>query len=585
MPPVQYIRVTNPLFLELGESGRPASGYLVWTLVAGTVSSLVDTYTDRELTSKNTNPIVLDARGEAHIFTGDQALKLVFTLPGGDLSSPIWTEDYVTEQQNFIADRGEAVGTSNNLYSVDTVPAYTTIPDGFSLVVIPDISNLDSMIARTFTGTGINDAFFYGPYVGTTPSTFSVEIDGTGTPNTFKWKKDAGAWTTGVPITGLLQSLQEGVGVKFSSTTGHTSGDLWTQTVRAPARLNFCGLGAKLIYKIQEGALVGLEGGDMIADIPAHLDYSAGDDSWILLNPSLPVFSEQVPARQRKEITATYDVLPDGDWGVELSCKGTFDVNLPSCTDAVGKFYYINNTGTGTITLKRDAAPDVILIPGDSTGVTELELKRDGWTAVQLVSNGVDWHVLTATNILHGMATLVNGVPWVCPPGVTEIWVTACAGGGGGGGTYETLFSGDSAGVGGLRGAINRKVKYTVVPGTSYAVQVGAGGVAGSHSPTTPGSGGQGGPTSLGALFSLTGGTGGAGAPNGITGHPRANDGEDCPGFGAGGRCGWGEAAAMEYDGQVGQGYGAGGGGGYNTDGGDGAHGGAGAPGFLFIEW
>ena len=60
---------------------------------------------------------------------------------------------------------------------------------------------------------------------------FSAD-DATGTwekiPNTFKWKKDSGAFTTGVAITGIAQDLQEGVQVTFGAKFGHTLNDQWT---------------------------------------------------------------------------------------------------------------------------------------------------------------------------------------------------------------------------------------------------------------------------------------------------------------------------------------------------------------------
>lgn len=46
-------------------------------------------------------------------------------------------------------------------------------------------------------------------------------------PDQFKWKKDAGAETTGVSITGALQDLSNGIAVKFTATKGHTIGDVW----------------------------------------------------------------------------------------------------------------------------------------------------------------------------------------------------------------------------------------------------------------------------------------------------------------------------------------------------------------------
>jgi hypothetical protein len=46
-------------------------------------------------------------------------------------------------------------------------------------------------------------------------------------PNTFKWRKNAGSWTTGVAITGAAQTLADGVTVTFSALTGHTLTDTW----------------------------------------------------------------------------------------------------------------------------------------------------------------------------------------------------------------------------------------------------------------------------------------------------------------------------------------------------------------------
>ena len=58
-----------------------------------------------------------------------------------------------------------------------------------------------------------------------------VANDATGTwekiPNTFKWKKDSGSFTTGVSITGSAQDLMEGVQVTFASKYGHTVSNSW----------------------------------------------------------------------------------------------------------------------------------------------------------------------------------------------------------------------------------------------------------------------------------------------------------------------------------------------------------------------
>lgn len=80
----------------------------------------------------------------------------------------------------------------------------------------------------TFTGSGLDDMANSG--TPTAKDEFKIEIDGTGTPDTFKWSKDGGStWAaTGVAITGSAQSLADGVSITFGATTGHSSGDYWT---------------------------------------------------------------------------------------------------------------------------------------------------------------------------------------------------------------------------------------------------------------------------------------------------------------------------------------------------------------------
>lgn len=84
----------------------------------------------------------------------------------------------------------------------------------------------------TFNGGGLNDMSTGGSYTGYGTTNYKVEIDGTGTPDTFKWSDDGGStWdATGVGMTGLFQTLNNGVQIKFNATTGHTLGNYWTFT-------------------------------------------------------------------------------------------------------------------------------------------------------------------------------------------------------------------------------------------------------------------------------------------------------------------------------------------------------------------
>ena len=89
------------------------------------------------------------------------------------------------------------------------------------------------------TTVGLNDISSAGVFTGATSSQYDIEIDATGTPDTFKHRKDGGSYTTGVSITGGDQSLGDGVTIKFTATTGHTLGDKWMVTGIPVSRIDF----------------------------------------------------------------------------------------------------------------------------------------------------------------------------------------------------------------------------------------------------------------------------------------------------------------------------------------------------------
>jgi len=90
--------------------------------------------------------------------------------------------------------------------------------------------------ALTFSGSGLNDMNHGSNSRFTLASdiNYKVQIDGVGSPNTFKWSDDGGStWDVStVSITGADQLLNNGVTIRFAATTGHTSGDNWSFTAR-----------------------------------------------------------------------------------------------------------------------------------------------------------------------------------------------------------------------------------------------------------------------------------------------------------------------------------------------------------------
>ena len=81
-----------------------------------------------------------------------------------------------------------------------------------------------------FSGGGLDDATSGGVYLGDEDLIYVVEIDGEGTPDTFKWSDDGGStWDAEtVAITGSAQTLNNGVTIAFVATTGHTETNFWT---------------------------------------------------------------------------------------------------------------------------------------------------------------------------------------------------------------------------------------------------------------------------------------------------------------------------------------------------------------------
>jgi len=84
--------------------------------------------------------------------------------------------------------------------------------------------------AETFAGSGLDDMTAAGTHSGTEVVYYRIQIDATGTPDTFSWSNTGDtSWdATGVAITGAAQTLENGVTVTFAATTGHTDTNYWT---------------------------------------------------------------------------------------------------------------------------------------------------------------------------------------------------------------------------------------------------------------------------------------------------------------------------------------------------------------------
>jgi hypothetical protein len=123
--------------------------------------------------------------------------------------------------------------------------------------------------AASFTGSGTDDLTASGSHDGDTRKLLWVEIDGTGSPDTFKWGVKDGvdgayppsSWTaTTVAITGSTQELSSGgvvyCDIEFGDVTGHTSGDYWEIRIGNTDRFGGCPMIPEdKIYTVSSGQI------------------------------------------------------------------------------------------------------------------------------------------------------------------------------------------------------------------------------------------------------------------------------------------------------------------------------------------
>ena len=140
-------------------TGTPLVGGKLYSYAAGTTTPLA-TYTSQSGATANTNPVILDSRGEASVWLASAAYKLKLTT-ADDVE--IWTVDNISS--------GDTFGTSQLLSSVsgtDTITATVTSPNftayaagqAFNFVAAGTNTtssvtlNLNGLGARSVTKTG-----------------------------------------------------------------------------------------------------------------------------------------------------------------------------------------------------------------------------------------------------------------------------------------------------------------------------------------------------------------------------------------------------------------------------------------------
>lgn len=140
----------------------------------------------------------------------------------GDLYTDSYNLEYIQAAYRHVARELCTAGVT--LFRKQT--ASWTLPEGVTAAWYARVGT------PHFAGAGlINDMTFGGNYTGAAVGVYKVEIDAQGVPDTFEWSYNGTVIASTVAITGLAQTLSNGVTITFATTTGHTDGDTWTGVV------------------------------------------------------------------------------------------------------------------------------------------------------------------------------------------------------------------------------------------------------------------------------------------------------------------------------------------------------------------
>lgn len=123
-------------------NGRPLVGGLLYTYEAGT-STKADTYTDSTGMTPNTNPVVLDYRGECNVWIPANVAYKFVLAPSGDTDPPskaIWTVDQIINSQLLTLYGGVDIGQVN-AYALDFVANFSAYTDGIVIYWLASHTN------------------------------------------------------------------------------------------------------------------------------------------------------------------------------------------------------------------------------------------------------------------------------------------------------------------------------------------------------------------------------------------------------------------------------------------------------------
>lgn len=137
-------------------AGRPLVGGRLFTYAAGTTTK-IPSYVNSAGITQNSNPIILDFRGECNLWIPPNvAYKYLLAPPGNDdpPTNPIWTVDLLVSSQLITLYGGVDTGSAN-AYVINFVSNFTSYTDGIIIYFIPSNNNSIAPGASTINVNGL----------------------------------------------------------------------------------------------------------------------------------------------------------------------------------------------------------------------------------------------------------------------------------------------------------------------------------------------------------------------------------------------------------------------------------------------
>ncbi len=173
-------------FRGFDNNGNPLSGGLLFTYAAGTASKL-SSFTDSTGVTPNTNPIILDARGECDLFLTSNLLYKFVLSPSTDTDPPtnaFWTEDNV-------APIGGSISSANvNFDGVSLVTQFLSRVNR----VVDSVSALRSISKLTYTRVFVSGYYAAGDGGGGIYSFNPSDVTSTDNGGNVIVASDGGRW-------------------------------------------------------------------------------------------------------------------------------------------------------------------------------------------------------------------------------------------------------------------------------------------------------------------------------------------------------------------------------------------------------